>query len=215
MRKLCTQILNSEEKIVDLNWGVDDQFFAEAPSSSSNEITVLSYRATAPLYNIPTIFDAIKKLKEEFPLKFIYIEFCKHPSINLDLTVCDEHFEHVTQDTLITLLQKADIMISIPKFDGFATSIMESLAMGCYPVISELSSYENFLDKQVNTMLSKIDLDVDGALEASLRSLFTNIKQVRDSRELRRQYARAHYGVTHQIEIIRKVYLNQNISKFP
>jgi glycosyltransferase involved in cell wall biosynthesis len=207
MRKLCKNILSSEKNIVDLNWGIDPEFFATQPVTSSDEISIISYRASASLYNIPLIFEAVKELKKQFPIKFTYIEFGKQPSIDLDLGVCDEHHKHVTKEALIQLLRKTDIMISIPKFDGFATSIMESLAIGCYPLISELPSYENFLDGQTNSMMSKIDLAKERALVEGLKTACKNIETIRENRELRRQYARHHYNLSQQVEILREIYL--------
>jgi hypothetical protein len=206
MRKICKGILKSEENIVDLNWGIDEEFFDTKPNISTETITVISYRATAPLYNIPLIFDAIEELKKVFPITFIYIEFGKSSSTNVDLTICDEHYVQVQKDQLIKLLSKSDVMISIPKFDGFATSIMESLAVGTYPVISRLPSYENFLDNKAKTLLSKIDLERERSLVSELQEIFTDIDGIRENRELRRQFAREQYGLSQQVDILKSLY---------
>lgn len=132
MKQLVLNIINNSAKIVNLNWGVDDQLFKLTNNRiNSEKVNIISFRATKEIYNIDKIFNAIFNLKTKFSnINFTYVEFNKDQNINLDLSIVDNYFYNLSKKELFDLLANQDIMISIPSFDGFATSIMESLAIG-------------------------------------------------------------------------------------
>lgn len=204
MKKKVKEISSGQADIVDLNWGIDDDLFTYKSKQLTSKINIISYRATNIIYNIDKIFYAINKLKEKnCNINFTYIEFNRNPNIQLDLSIVDNHYKCLDKKELITILSKQDIMISIPSYDGFATSIMESLSLGVLPIISNIESYS---DENLDENSIIIDLNKDNELVDKLYYSIDSIKRLHKDRSKRIAFAKKNYSRTMQIEVLKKIY---------
>lgn len=204
MKKRVKNIILNDINIVDLNWGVDDNLFSFVKKDHNQKINIISFRATGLIYNIDKIFDAILKLKEKYNnICFTYVEFNKNHNIKLDLSIVDKHYKNLSKEELFNILSEQDIMVSIPSYDGFATSLMESLTLGVYPFISNIESYaDSYLQKYVVL----VDLNNERDLIEKLNTCIKNIKEVRDSKVKRINYAKEVFSREEQIKILKKIY---------
>lgn len=205
MKNRVLQIVDKINNIVDLNWGVSDILFEYNNVNYNNStIKIISFRATDTIYNIDKIFEAIKELKEKYSIIcFTYVEFNKSDTINLDLSVADKYYKDLSKKELFDILNQQDIMISIPSYDGFATSLMESLALGIYPIISDIESYN---DKQLKNYVEHIDLNDNENLLEKLKKSIKNIEDIRKNKEKRIIFAKENYSRKNQIKILREIY---------
>ncbi len=205
MKQLVLNIINNSAKIVNLNWGVDDQLFKLTNNRiNSEKVNIISFRATKEIYNIDKIFNAIFNLKTKFSnINFTYVEFNKDQNINLDLSIVDNYFYNLSKKELFDLLANQDIMISIPSFDGFATSIMESLAIGVKPCISNIVSYKN---EELTNLVSFIDLSNEKNIEIILSKNIENIELIREEVTMRKEFAFINYSRKEQIQILKRIY---------
>lgn len=205
MKQLVLNIINNSAKIVNLNWGVDDQLFKLTNNRiNSEKVNIISFRATKEIYNIDKIFNAIFNLKTKFSnINFTYVEFNKDQNINLDLSIVDNYFYNLSKKELFDLLANQDIMISIPSFDGFATSIMESLAIGVKPCISNIVSYQN---ENLSNLVSYIDLSNEESIEDILSMNIENIELIRNEVKMRREFSFINYSREEQINILKNIY---------
>lgn len=205
MKNRVLQIVDKRNNIVDLNWGVSDILFEYNNVNYNNStINIISFRATDTIYNIDTIFEAIKKLKESYStICFTYVEFNKNEKINLDLSVADIHYKDLSKKELFDILNQQDIMISVPSYDGFATSLMESLALGVYPIISDIESYK---DKELQQYIELVDLNNEADFIEKLETSIDLINDIRKNRDFRRDFAKKIYARQEQIKILKEIY---------
>ena len=171
---------------------------------NSEKVNIISFRATKEIYNIDKIFNAIFNLKTKFSnINFTYVEFNKDQNINLDLSIVHNYFYNLSKKELFDLLANQDIMISIPSFDGFATSIMESLAIGVKPCISNIVSYKN---EELTNLVSFIDLSNEKNIEIILSKNIENIELIREEVTMRKEFAFINYSRKEQIQILKRIY---------
>lgn len=205
---LTDRLLCKSDKICIFTFGIKDMFFSnEIKCSNVNKPSLLSMRATGKIYNIDKIFQAIGELKQDgHDVNFTYVEYNKEDDIALDMSICDAVHKNLTLEEIALLLSKNDAMISVPSFDGFAVSIMEALAIGTLPVISDIESYNGeFLDSKI-VVKTKIDDYLD--LKNTLLNVINDIQAIRQNVNLRKEYAKEHYSRDAQKKIIEKIYLS-------
>lgn len=205
MKNRVQQIVDKKENIVDLNWGVSDSLFEyNQINKNSSTINIISFRATDIIYNIDKIFEAIKKLKERYStICFSYVEFNKNDKINLDLSIVDKQYKKLSKKELFDILNQQDIMVSIPSYDGFATSLMESLALGVYPIISDIESYN---DDELKKYVEVIDLYNERDFIEKLEYCISSIDKIREDMEKRISFAKKNYSRKNQIKNLREIY---------
>ncbi|MEM5570336.1 glycosyltransferase [Aliarcobacter butzleri] len=204
MKKRVKNIILNNKNIIDLNWGVDDNLFSFVKKDCNQKINIISFRATGLIYNIDKIFDAILNLKKKYNnIYFTYVEFNKNHNIKLDLSIVDEHYKNLSKEELFNVLSEQDIMISIPSYDGFATSLMESLSLGVYPFISDIESYD---DSNLQKYIKLIDLNNERDLIEELDICIKNIAEVRNGKVKRINFAKEVFSRQEQIKILKKIY---------
>lgn len=204
---VCRHIRGESKKIHFLNWGIDEEFFANINHPEFDAVPrILSLRATGKIYNIDKIFEAVSQLKDEgYKFIFAYVEFNKEPSVELNLDICDEVYKNLDKNEVIALLSKTDYMVSIPSYDGFATSVMESLAVGVMPIISDIESYRGeFEDKNLSLKTSLAVDDVKSIIALAIH----NIEDARATRACRSEFAKASYSKDSQLNNIKNIYAN-------
>ncbi len=195
----------ANNKVRLLNWGIKDEFFlSDFTNNKKENITIISYRATGKIYNIDIIFDAIKKLKEEHGnIKFIYVEYNKSFDYNLDLSICDEIYSGLSSTELATLLHKCDISISLPSYDGFATSLLETMAAGTLPVISDIEAYKYDFN-EYDWLLVKSQINVDKLFE-KINRIIIDVDLLYDKKKSRVEYIKKYYSREEQIKNLENI----------
>jgi O-antigen/teichoic acid export membrane protein/glycosyltransferase involved in cell wall biosynthesis len=204
MARRCVELGAAPAKVVDLNWGVADHFFAPA-APLTGPLRVLSMRATDTLYNIDTVFAATARAKGAAPLTLTYVKFNHNPAVALDESACDQILPPLDADGVLRELQAHDVLLSVPSFDGFATSIMEALASGAYPVISDIDAYKGWLEDRPD-LLAKVPPRDVGALGALLIKLAGRVDVLRAERRGRQEYAASQFGLAGQMARLKEVY---------
>ncbi|WP_323592758.1 glycosyltransferase family protein [Aliarcobacter butzleri] len=206
-KNIINKISRIEKKIEIINWGINDVYFASNIKKYDDKITIISYRATGKIYNIDLIFNVIEKLKLKYHnINFIYVEYNKDYMVNLNLDIVDEYYKTMTKQQLASILAKVDISLSIPTYDGFSNSILESLASGCYPLISNIDAYSLVFPND-DKLLRKINVEFDSFYK-SLEDLIHNIDIVRGNKIYRREFAKSNYDRKNQIDILKQRIIN-------
>lgn len=182
-----------------INWGVPDVFFDCVLENKRAKITVISPRTNKPNYNIDIILAAIRELKGKYAFDYIHLGL---GNVYECSDIAGKILKNVSADDMAVVLKNSDIMISIPSQDGFSTSIMESLAAGALPVISDLPAYEGeLLDAHLAVRIKSITVaDLCDALEDILK----DIDQVRADRKKRTHFAKLNYKRELQVSKLRE-----------
>ena len=181
-----------DERIAVVQLGVDAAFLA-APGRSVNLAatdaappTLLSDRALEPLYDVARVIRAFAALQERLPAARLVVanDGNERPRLEglarqLGLDDAVRFIGHVDSATLRAALEQAHVYVSVPRSDSFAQSTLEAMAVGAFPVVSDLTSQDGWIEHRVNGLrLPAGDAD---ALAEALNEAFTSAALRRDA----------------------------------
>jgi glycosyltransferase involved in cell wall biosynthesis len=185
-----------------------DRFFLEQrdtsvnvrPAEPTRAPVVLSTRAHEPLYNISEIVDAYERVAHAIPA--VRLVVAHGGSLTPELSRRGaasagriEFLGFVGRDALRDAMTDADVFVSVPSSDGTSVALLQAMAAGCFPIVSDLPTQHELVEDGVNGFrvpLHRADLLAD------------RIKQALASHELRRVAA------SRNREIVEERGLNEN-----
>ncbi len=178
-------------------WGVDTQVFHPGPTSLLREApslretgdhrpTVLSIRALRPLYNPTVIAHAIPIILARQPnTRFVIRTYSVDPDLLAEFqrivqaggaTHAVEYIGDLPDDHAIAdLYRSADIVISVPSSDGTPQSVLEAMACGAVPVLSDLPSLHAWVEEGVQGLF--VPVANPAALAEAVVQLLTDAGQ--------------------------------------
>jgi hypothetical protein len=117
--------------------------------------------------------------------------------------VVDEPLANPSQSVLWQAIARSDLCVSIPGYDGLSNTLLETLALGTFPVFSDLAPYA-FLKEDVRlgrpVVLDETAQSNEDRLVAALESAIDGIDTIRAGVEFRRRYAREHFQAGRGLE---------------
>ncbi len=205
--------LNHEKnnKII-VHWGLNKKLFNLKKTKFYESINFISPRASQNEYNINVIFDAVKIIKDKYPhIRFTYVKFNSNIKLK-NHKIADEILVRPNQYDLWNELVNSDISISIPKYDGLSNTVLESLALGNFLILSNLDSYQFIKDKNFLGAFIKIGNNYEKnvrSLYLMLEKIINDIQNIRLNSNKRRQFIKKKYlnkiNFQYMLEIIKKV----------
>jgi len=111
------------------------------PHVPSRPPVILSTRAHEPLYNIEEIFDAYEIVRGSRPDARLVIAHEGSRTANL---------RHVGRNAFRDALTGAEVFVSVPSSDGTSVALIEAVAAGCFPIVSDLPTQRELIDDGVN-----------------------------------------------------------------
>lgn len=138
-----------------------DRFFLERSSDSVNvrgEVTaasIISTRAHEPLYNIGEIIDAYARVVVARPHARLAIAHAGAQTPELrrrarrvggDIEFLDFLDRHAFREALAA----AHVFVSVPSSDGTSVALLQAMAAGCFPVVSDLPTQRELIDDGLN-----------------------------------------------------------------
>ena len=196
-----------------VNWGLTNNLLSITKKNNNNKfIKIISPRATQPEYNIEIIFKVIKKLKKEgYKIKFCYVEYNKTLDL-LDQEVVDKKMNNLSQTDLWQEIANSDVCISIPEYDGFSNTIIESIALGTYNICSDLTAYQFFKKNPSIGVLSKLGVSNNEKLHnlyEKIKVSIIKIEEIRKDSAKRSEFAIKNFhkveGLDKLIHLIRSI----------
>ena len=148
--------------------GVDEFFFTPLVNRGGNRMdqwfTILSNRQLQPVYNISLLIRAIPiVLKEEPNARFIIAgigserEKLEKQAEDLNISSKVQFLGWVAHEEMPKLLSKADIYISTSLDDGTSISLLEAMASGTFPIVTDIPSNREWISDGENGFLVPID----------------------------------------------------------
>jgi glycosyltransferase involved in cell wall biosynthesis len=168
------------KKIVVLPKGIDLKKYYFTDHFSHNkpfELRAIVTRALASDYNHYIIIQAVAELKKkgveldvdivgDGPLKGYLISLSKE--LKVDERV---HFlGRIPNEELPNYLAKCPLYISTPITEGASSSLMEAMASGCFPIVTDLPGNKSFIKNGKNGLLAQLYSPED--LAAQIEKLF-------------------------------------------
>lgn len=168
IRKEIEQLGIQKDKILTSPMGIDDVFLEARKDRkripNGRPLTVLSNRNLLPIYNLSLLIRAIPfVLKEEPDVRFLIAgdgverknleEEAK--SLNIDSSV--QFFGHVPHEKMADFLTKADIYVSTSLHDGASVSLLEAMAAGAFPIVTDIPANKEWITDGENGFLIPTD----------------------------------------------------------
>jgi glycosyltransferase involved in cell wall biosynthesis len=156
------------KKISVSSMGIDEPFLKSLMDRDVNhlgkQITILSNRQLQHIYNISLLIRAIPiVLKEEPDTKFIIAgigserENLEKQVRGLNISSSVRFLGWVTHEEMPKLLSQVDIYISTSLDDGTSISLLEAMASGAFPIVTNISSNREWIDDGENGFLVPTD----------------------------------------------------------
>jgi len=169
--KICEIYGISPEKVVFLFWGVDLSTFKKGYEDETGklrralnlewvETVILSPRAATPHYNLDVIVKAFAKLKENKDIALIILKgtgkdeylrdienLVKKLGIHSRVRIIEEF---LSEREMAALFNLSDVFVSIPNTDQIAFTVVEGMACGSVPIISDLPDYDGIIEHGVS-----------------------------------------------------------------
>jgi glycosyltransferase involved in cell wall biosynthesis len=190
----------NKDKISVFPMGVEEAFLNSLTNRGVNRLdqgfTILSNRQLEPIYNLSLLIRAIPiVLKQEPSAKFVIAGVGSERN-NLQRQVEDLNIDSwvqflgwVIHEEMPALLSRVDIYVSTSLDDGTSVSLLEAMASGAFPIVTDIPSNREWISDGENGFLVPIDQEKclaekiveairnEGLLERSKQRNFRLIKE--------------------------------------
>jgi L-malate glycosyltransferase len=152
------------EKIKIFPMGVEEAFFeaekTRSQDSGKRPFTIISNRNLLPIYNVSLLVRAIPMILREIPgARFLIAgegvekEKLEKEALNLGVTSSVEFLGRVPHEEMPELLSQADVYVSTSLTDGTSVSLLEAMACGNFPVVTDIVSNREWVHDGENGFL--------------------------------------------------------------
>lgn len=134
---------------------------------------ICSPRLHEPIYNLQVILEAFLLLHNDFPAVQLWLlgdgsqtrqlqDFVKSRALDNQV----RFWGRVSPEDFSVILAQCQIMVSIPSSDGAPVSLLEAMAAGCFPIVSDLAAYHEWITDRQNGFIVKSEA---GQVAAAVR----------------------------------------------
>jgi L-malate glycosyltransferase len=154
------------EQILTVLFGIEKQRYHKLVQATKDRsrIILCSPRLHEPLYNIQVIINAFLQVRQEYPGLELWLLGSGSLTNELKKVVTESgsskgirFWGRVTPQDFSERLAESDLMISIPCSDATPVSLLEAMAAGCLPILSDLPAYHDWVTDEVNGLYAKLD----------------------------------------------------------
>jgi glycosyltransferase involved in cell wall biosynthesis len=166
MARVAGALGAAPERVKLVRLGVDDLFLADGEAGvnlvtqTDAAPTVLSDRALEPLYNVDVVLRAFARLRADLPSARLLVAGSGSDRGRLEaltgrLGLGDgvRFLGQLRPPDLRAALAAAQVYVSVPGSDSLALSTLEAMAVGAFPVVSDLASQRDWLVDGRNALL--------------------------------------------------------------
>jgi glycosyltransferase involved in cell wall biosynthesis len=164
------------------------------PADASRGACVLSTRAHEPLYNIGEIIDAYGQVAHRRSDASLVIAHGGSLTEELQRAAARapgriEFVGFLDRGRFRDALAEAEVFVSIPSSDATSVALLQAMAAGCFPIVSDLPSQREWIEDGVNGFLAPLHRP-DVLADLIARSL--------DDRNLRRSAAERNRAIVEE-----------------
>ena len=156
------------KKISTIPMGIDEAFLETGKNRkkelSKRPFTILSNRSLLPIYNVSLLIRAIPiVLKEEPKAEFLIAgigserENLEKQAKDLNVDSSVQFLGWVPHEKMPNVLGQADIYVSTSLYDGTSVSLLEAMASGAFPIVTEIPSNRAWISEGENGFLVPTD----------------------------------------------------------
>jgi len=154
------------DKIKTLTLGIDTEKFPlieRTQIDPSEVLRLVCTRRLEPVFDHHTIIDALILLKErkvDFQMTFIsdgsLLGELKKRVRDAGLDTCVDFTGKVNNNELSKILSRHDIYLSASQWDGTSLSLLEAMAVGLFPIVSDIKANSFWLGNNADGLLHKV-----------------------------------------------------------
>ncbi|MFH1717000.1 MAG: glycosyltransferase [Planctomycetota bacterium] len=166
------------DKIETLTLGIDTEKFSFVDRPQIDPSSVLRLVCTRRLESVfdhRTIIGALGLLRDNavnFQMTFVgdgsLLGALKQHVRDAGLADCVSFMGRVDNDKLPEVLSRHDVYLSASLWDGTSLSLLEAMATGLFPIVSDIKANSSWLEHNVDALLHKVG-DANGLTECILR----------------------------------------------
>lgn len=169
-----------KENIITAPMGIDITNFNLVGRSNENRNTFLSMRTICKNSNIEYILNAFKNVIKQKPYAKLIItnsgeieEKILNLIKELSLEGNVEFLGFINRERVEELLKNCDIYLSIPTSDSTSVNLLEAMACGIFPIVSNIPANKEWIESEVNGLILE-ELNVDKLTKVMLEALENN-----------------------------------------
>jgi len=198
-------------KIISANFGVDEALLEVKAQSRNGRPILVSTRMLHDVYNNATLIRAIAVVRKCHP--DVLLRFAgdgplrKHLETLVDKLGLQTNIEFagfLSGSNLIGALSAADLYLSTSLSDGASVSLLEAMAVGLFPIVSDIAANREWITDGVNGFL--VDpLDID-ALAEGITLALRRVDWRREVCQQNKEIVRRRALRKNQMEIVEQAY---------
>jgi glycosyltransferase involved in cell wall biosynthesis len=164
MTRVLPRYVSPDKPVLTLQYGIRTERFHPPGDAGERDPLAVCTRRLVSIANIDTLLDAAAVLERAgSPLRF---ELCNWGELRESLERrCAElglagrvrFLGRVDQDTLARSLRAAALYVSMTSSDGASLSLLEAMACGAFPVVSDIPANREWIRDGENGMLVPLD----------------------------------------------------------
>jgi glycosyltransferase involved in cell wall biosynthesis len=125
------------------------------PADAARAPVVLSTRAHEPLYNVGEVIDAYELVVRARPGVRLVVAHGGSQTAELSRRAAAsagriEFLGFVGREAFRDALTQADVFVSVPSSDGTSVALLQAMAAGCFPIVSDLPTQRELVEDGVN-----------------------------------------------------------------
>lgn len=151
-------------KVLVLPKGIDLVQFGNQNTANPEKICAIVTRSLMPEYRHATILKAFAILNQkgiDFVLTIVgegtQLEKLKNLAKHLGIENKVNFTGRILNTELPKLLQESNIYISMPITEGVSASLFEAMATNCYPIVSDITGNQSWIEHRKNGQLVTVD----------------------------------------------------------
>lgn len=172
--------------IVTIPFGVDLDVFGYVPAAASNtQLQVVCTRNFQPLYDVATVIRAVAVLPEDISATLTLVgDGPERPALvrlaeELRIAGRVRFAGHVSPEDLARALSGAHLFVTPSHSDGNNVSLNEAMAVGCFPIATDIPANRQWIDHGRNGLLFRAGDSV--ALADALVSAWSDPRRRREA----------------------------------
>ena len=163
MTEEIVKLKGKQSKILTVPMGIEDsKFNIQGRNNEKKDLSFLSMRTISGNSNIDIILGAFKRVVEKHPTAKLTITNCGDLQVQMKNLIKDYDIEEnvtwlgmIPREKVIEELKKCRFYISIPTSDSTSVTLLEAMASGCFPIVSDIPANKEWIDDKVNGYIVK------------------------------------------------------------
>ena len=199
------------DNIVIANLGVGEDLLDVQTQSTAGRSVLVSTRKLGPVYNPATIIRAMKLVSKDHPQILLRLAgdgpLRKHLETLVDelgLKTNVEFLGRLSEEDVVQILSEADLYLSTSLSDSASIALLEAMAVGLLPIVSDIAGNREWITDGVNGFL--VDPHDPDALAAAITLALRRVDWRREVGQQNKEIVKRRALRRNQMDIVEEAY---------